>query len=194
MGFRCGCGHTHTHKHTRNTCMQTHTLAQTVCAQIDWQINSLRKHTYTHAQTCAKTHLYLARLLFCVFPPSQTSKRRIPSDGETTILQSSVLYNAIFKYPPLTTCRMSWRNGGFKQIVINTQHIPPTANKICMGKDNFTRVLSELITCKKPQQQWLSSTGVCLSLSAYLFCTLSMFYFCTCVCMHVCALKYNTAQ
>lgn len=114
---------------TRATPACKHISANNV--HTDWQINT---------QTCAETHLYLTRLLFCVFPPSQTSKgeRRLTSRRQTTILQSSVLDNAIVK---CSTPDNLW-SGGFKQRDINTQQIPPTANKICMAEDGTCKLTS----------------------------------------------------
>lgn len=110
-----------------------------------------RERTCTHSQTRAWTHLYFARL-FCVFPPSQTSK------GEYHFTSHKHQYYnprcsavSFSNTPPLTTCGIGWRNGAFKQTGINTQQIPPTANKICMAEDEhfLKRLLSELITCNK---------------------------------------------
>lgn len=142
MAFRCGCGHTHMEYLHANTCSSTnknvHTHRHTHSV---WLTDKLFEGTHVHAHSnmCKNTPLSRKGFYFVYFLLAKHQKAN--SISHHTDKQQ--YYNPrcstmpFLNAPPLTTCGMGWRKGGFKQTDMNTQQIPPTANKICMAEDDY---------------------------------------------------------
>ncbi len=134
--------HTHTHTHTNieflcsKTCTSANNL-RTLCLSDRWTVwGNTRTRTLKHVQK----HTFISQgFYFVYFLLAKHQKANAISHHTDKQQYYNSRYSTIpfSNAPPLTTCGMGWRKRGFKQTDMNTQQIPPTANKICMAEDDY---------------------------------------------------------
>ena len=160
--------HAQTHTRTRKIRARKHMHRRKQFAHASvWLTDKQFEGTHVHARSKhVQKHTFISqRLLFCVFPSSQTSK------GEYRLTDKQQYYNPrhstmpFSNAPPLTTCGMGWREGGFKQTWIhNKYHLQPI--KYAWQRTSTFKLTTVRIN-NAHGRQWLFSTGV--HLRVYIF-------------------------